>query len=87
MAMNYSLIAVGSMILQSAVNVFGSSVVAAFTAATKVEQISTQTMATLGARCYLLQGQNLGQPENTSGSSRVCRSRSLSASASQVLLP
>ena len=35
MALNYSLIAVGSMILQSAVNVFGSSAVAAFTAASK----------------------------------------------------
>lgn len=60
MAMNYSLIAVGSMILQSAVNVFGSSVVAAFTAATKVEQISTQTMATLGSTMATFCGQNLG---------------------------
>lgn len=60
MALNYSLIAVGSMILQSAVNVFGSSVVAAFTAATKVEQISTQTMATLGSTMATFCGQNLG---------------------------
>lgn len=44
MALNYSITAVGTMILQSAVNVFGSSVVAAFTAASKVNNIATQTM-------------------------------------------
>ncbi len=60
MALNYSLIAVGSMILQSAVNVFGSSVVAAFTAATKVEQISTQTLPALGTTMATYCGQNLG---------------------------
>ena len=48
MALNYSITAVGTMILQSAVNVFGSSVVAAFTAASKVSNIATQTMPTLG---------------------------------------
>ncbi len=60
MALNYSLIAIGSMILQSAVNVFGSTVVAAFTAASKVEQISTQTMPTLGTTMATYCGQNLG---------------------------
>ena len=48
MALNYSITAIGTMILQSAVNVFGSSVVAAFTAASKVSNIATQTMPTLG---------------------------------------
>lgn len=60
MALNYSLIAVGSMILQSGVNVFGSSVVAAYTAASKVEQIATQTMPTLGTTMATYCGQNLG---------------------------
>ena len=60
MALNYSLIAVGSMILQSAVNVFGSSAVAAFTAASKVEQISTQPMPALGTTMSTYCGQNLG---------------------------
>ena len=36
MALNYSITAIGTMILQGAVNIFGSSVVAAFTAASKV---------------------------------------------------
>ena len=60
MALNYSITAVGTMILQSAVNVFGSSVVAAFTAASKVSNIATQTMPTLGTAMATYCGQNLG---------------------------
>lgn len=60
MALNYSLIAIGSMILQSAVNVFGSSVVASFTAASKVEQIISQPMPALGTTMGTYCGQNLG---------------------------
>lgn len=60
MSINYSVTAIGVMVLQSAVNVFGSSVVAAFTAATKVEALSTQTMPTLGTTLSTYCGQNLG---------------------------
>ena len=60
MALNYSITAIGTMILQSAVNVFGSSVVAAFTAASKVSNIATQTMPTLGTAIATYCGQNLG---------------------------
>lgn len=60
MALNYSLIAVGTITLQSAVNIFGSSAVAAFTAASKVEQISTQSMPALGTTMSTYCGQNLG---------------------------
>ena len=60
MALNYSITAIGTMILQGAVNVFGSSVVAAFTAASKVESLSTQTMPTLGTAMATYCGQNLG---------------------------
>lgn len=60
MALNYSITAIGTMIMQSAVNVFGSSVVAAFTAASKVTNIATQTMPTLGAAFATYCGQNLG---------------------------
>ena len=60
MALNYSITAIGTMILQSAVNVFGSSVVAAFTAASKVSNIATQTMPTLGTAMATYCGQNLG---------------------------
>lgn len=60
MALNYSITAVGTMIMQSAVNVFGSSVMAAFTAASKVNNIATQTMPTLGTAIATYCGQNLG---------------------------
>ena len=59
MALNFSITAVGTMILQSAVNAFGSSVVASFTAAMKVEQLSTQPMPTLSTTMSAC-GQNLG---------------------------
>lgn len=60
MALNYSVTAIGIMVFQSAVNVFGSSVVAAFTAASKVCNIATQTMPTLGTAMATYCGQNLG---------------------------
>lgn len=60
MALNYSITAVGTMILQSSINVFGSSVVAAFTAASKVSNIAAQTMPTLGTTMATYCGQNLG---------------------------
>lgn len=60
MALNYSITAIGTMILQSAVNVFGSSTVAAFTAASKVSSIATQTFPTLGIAMATYCGQNLG---------------------------
>lgn len=60
MSINYSVTAIGVMLLQSAVNVFGSSVVASFTAASKVESLSTQTMPTLGSTMSTYCGQNLG---------------------------
>ena len=63
MALNYSITAIGTMILQSAVNVFGSSVVAAFTAASKVSNIATQTMPTLGTAMATYCGQNRGARE------------------------
>lgn len=60
MALNYSITAIGTMIFQAAVNVFGSDVVAAYTAASKVCNISTQTMPTLGTAIATFCGQNLG---------------------------
>lgn len=60
MALNYSITAIGAMILQTGVNVFGSSVVAAFTAANKVEQISSQVLPAIGTTMSTYCGQNLG---------------------------
>ncbi|MFP3155539.1 MATE family efflux transporter [Lachnospiraceae bacterium ZAX-1] len=60
MAVNYSITAIGVMVLQSAVNVFGSTVVAAYTAASKVDQLATQTMPALATTMSTYCGQNLG---------------------------
>ena len=60
MALNYSITAIGTMIFQASVNMFGSQVVAAFTAASKVNNIATQTMPTLGTAAATYCGQNLG---------------------------
>lgn len=60
MAFNYSITAIGTMILQAAVNTFGSSVVAAFTAASKVEQMMSQALPALGTTMSTYCGQNLG---------------------------
>ena len=57
MALQYSITAIGTMMVQSALNILGSTLVAAFTAASKIEQVVTQayvametTMATYGAQ-------------------------------------
>ena len=60
MALQYSITAVGCMILQSAVNSLVSIYVAAFTAASKVEQLAVQPFKTLGMTMVTYTGQNLG---------------------------
>lgn len=60
MALNYSVTAIGVMLFQSAVNVFGSGIVAAYIAASKVCNLSTQTMPTLGTAMATYCAQNLG---------------------------
>lgn len=60
MALQFSITAVGVIILQSAINNFGSTAIAAFTAASKVEMLVTQPFATLGITMASYCGQNYG---------------------------
>lgn len=60
MAFNFSIISIGIMILQSAVNSFGSSAVAAFTGASRAVNIVTQIMPALGVGVATYTGQNFG---------------------------
>ena len=60
MALQYSITAIGCMVLQAAVNSLGSITVAAFTAASKVEQLAMQPFKTLGMTMVTYTGQNLG---------------------------
>ena len=60
MALQYSITAVGCMVQQAAVNSLGSISVAAFTAASKVEQLAMKPFMTLGMTMVTYTGQNLG---------------------------
>lgn len=64
MSFQFSVTAIGVMILQSAINKFGSTIVAAYTAASKVEQLVTQPLASLGLAMATYTGQNRGAGRN-----------------------
>ena len=60
MALQFSITALGVIILQAAINSFGSNVVAAHTAASKVEQLVMQPSITFGVTMATYCAQNLG---------------------------
>ncbi len=61
MAMQYGITAIGTMIMQSAINLFGSVAVAAFTAANRIQSIVTQPMPAIGTTMATFCGQNWGK--------------------------
>lgn len=63
MALQYSITAIGTMMVQSALNLLGSVAVAAFTAASKIEQIVTQAYVALGTAMATYCAQNMGAGE------------------------
>ena len=60
MALQFSITALGIMIVQGALNVFGSVAIASYTAASKVLQIVMQPAITFGVTMATYCGQNLG---------------------------
>lgn len=60
MSLQFSITAIGIMIIQVALNTLGSVYIAAFTAATKAQQIVVQPLASLGATMATYVGQNTG---------------------------
>ena len=60
MALQFSITAVGAIVLQGALNLLGSTVVAAYTAAGKVEQVLTQGYGALGMTMATYSAQNRG---------------------------
>lgn len=60
MALQFSVTAIGVMVLQSALNRLGAVKIAAYTASAKVEQLVTQPAATFGITMATYCGQNLG---------------------------
>lgn len=60
MALQYSITAVGTMMVQTSLNMLGSTLVAAFTAASKIEQVVTQAYVALGTTMATYCAQNIG---------------------------
>lgn len=60
MGLQFSVTAVGIIIVQSAINVFGSTVIAAYTASSKVLQLVMQPAISFGVTIATYAGQNLG---------------------------
>lgn len=60
MALQYSIIAIGIMVQQSAVNLLGTKYVSAYTAATKIDSLITQSLVAMGTAIATYTGQNYG---------------------------
>ncbi len=60
MALQFSITAIGTILVQSALNMLGSTIVAAYTAAGKVEQLVTQPYVALGMTMATYSAQNRG---------------------------
>lgn len=60
MAFQYSITAIGAIVVQSALNVFGSIAVAGYSAAVKIEQVVTQAYIALGTAMSTYCAQNMG---------------------------
>jgi len=60
MGLQYSITAIGTMMVQAALNMLGSYAVAAFTAGSKIEQIFTQAYVAQGTASATYNAQNIG---------------------------
>ena len=63
MALQFSITAFGTIVMQSAINLFGSAAVAAFTAAWRIQNILTQGMIAMGQTMAAFCGQNFGKKD------------------------
>lgn len=61
MALQFGITASGTMIMQSAINLFGSTAVAAYTAANKFQNLAVQGMIATGQTMATYSGQNYGK--------------------------
>ena len=60
MAFQFSITAIGTIVMQGAINAFGEAKIAAFTAASKVEQLVMQLATSSGVTIANFTGQNMG---------------------------
>src|SRR5699024_4095268 len=59
-ALQYSITAIGTMMVQSSLNILGSTLVAAYMAAGKIEQVVSQAYVALGTTLATYSAQNIG---------------------------
>lgn len=73
MALQFSITAIGAIMVQAALNMLGSVVVAAYTVACKVEQFATQALAAMGMTMatYCAQNRGVGDLERIKKGSRI----------------
>lgn len=60
MGLQYSITAIGTMMVQSSLNILGSGAVAAFTAGSKIDNVFTQAFVALGTTMSTYNAQNIG---------------------------
>ena len=60
MALQFSITAIGTILVQTSLNLLGSTVVAAFTAANKVSELATQPLNSMGMTMATYGAQNIG---------------------------
>lgn len=63
MALQFSVTAAGTIVMQTAINLFGSTAVAAFTAAWRIQNVLTQGMIAMGQTMASFCGQNFGSKD------------------------
>lgn len=84
MAFQFSITAIGSMIIQSALNSLGSTSVAAFTAGSKIDQFATLPLVSLGVAIATYSAQNYGAGQIDRVRTGVTRAALLSAAWSII---
>lgn len=85
MALNYSILGIGILIIQSVCNTFGPDVIAAFTAALRIEQIATLPMISFGVALGAYTAQNFGANNFSRIHSGVKKSSFINISLSFVM--
>ena len=86
LAAQNSLIAVSCVALQSVVNTFGSGIVAAFTATSRIEQLVQQPFSSLGMAMSAFSGQNMGAGKIDRVKKAVVKAHIMNAVFSIVML-
>lgn len=72
MALQFSVIALGLIIIQTVCNSFGSDTIAAFTSALRIEQLATSPLVALGFALATYTAQNFGAGKSAESAAEWC---------------